>query len=326
MKGDGIKLQMQVSSDCSEDYLRFLKQMGVRYVLVKFADQHTNYEDAARFVDRLRRLGLTPKDGGNVGLHKNPAIHLGLPGRDEAIERYNEFTKILGKIGIPVGYITWEPNRVYTTKWDTGEHTNGARARIVDIAEVLGRPMTHGRVYDEEEIWANFKYFLDRALPVCREAGVRLALHPNDPPVPSVCGIHNLIHSAECYRKAFALADDSPYLGMKLCTGCWLEGGESFGNLLEDLRTFIRQGKVLIVHFRNVSSTLPYFEETLPEDGYMDMTRVMQVLVEEDYQGTVFPDHVPLFEEAYGGRHAAGAYTVGYLKGMLHAIQRAAQQ
>lgn len=322
MKGSQIKIQQQVTSDCPDTYLSFLQQMGIRYVLVKFTDTHTNYDDAARFVERLHRFELIPTDGGNVSMHKNPSIHLGLPDRDEAIQRYNNFTRVLGRVGIPVGYITWEPNRVYTTKWELGEHTHGSVSRIVDIDEVMDRPLSHGRQYGKDEIWNNFGYFLERALPVCEEAGVQLTLHPNDPPVPSVCGIHNLIHSAQDFRSAFALAGDSPYLGMKFCCGCWLEGGETFGNLLADLREFIAKDKVSIVHFRNVSAPLPYFEETLLEDGYMDMYQVMRTLVECDYKGTVFVDHVPRFEKDFGGSHAATAYNVAYTKALLHAAQQ----
>ena len=65
---------------------------------------------------------------------------------------------------------------------------------------------------------------------------------------------------------------------MKMCIGCWLES-EGFGDLMEDIKTFCEQDKISVVHFRNVSSTMPYFEETLLEDGYADMYAIMKQLV-----------------------------------------------
>ncbi|MFR5732021.1 MAG: mannonate dehydratase [Clostridium sp.] len=79
-------------------------------------------------------------------------------------------------------------------------------------------------------MWDNFKYFLDRTLPVCEKAGVKMALHPNDPPAACVMGVPSLIYNSDGFKRAFELAGNSPYLGMKLCVGCWLEAGEQFGN------------------------------------------------------------------------------------------------
>lgn len=312
-----MKVQHHVTSGCSEEELLFLKQMGIQYVNVLFQDGQTDYDSVMTCVERIRKQGLIITDAGSRSIYKNPAIHLGLPGRDEAIERYNQFNRILAKAGIPVTYMTWEPNGVLSTAYAVGDHSRGAVCRLVDLKELEQRPYTHGRVFSKEEIWENFQYFLDRALPVCQEVGIKIALHPNDPPVPQLCGISNLITSAEDYKKAFALAKDSPYLGMKMCIGCWLEGGESFGKLLEDIRYFVEHDKVFIVHFRNVSGPVPCFEETLIEDGYMDMYQVMQTLVSCGYDGAIQVDHVPQFVEKFGGTNSSTAYCLGYMKGLL---------
>ncbi len=102
------------------------------------------------------------------------------------------------------------------------------------------------------------------------EAGVRMALHPNDPPATGkLGGIPCLIHSFETYKRAFAVAN-SPALGMEFCTGCWLEGGPASGDLLEGIRTFHADNRILLVHFRNVTSPLPHFLETFLDNGYME--------------------------------------------------------
>ncbi|MCL2060097.1 MAG: mannonate dehydratase [Oscillospiraceae bacterium] len=311
-----IKVQQGVSSNYTDDQLLFIKQMGVQYVFVMLKDEDSNYEGIMRFRERLDKFGLIPSDAGNHDMYKSASIHLGLPDRDACIDRYNALTRAIGKAGIRTTYMTWEPNFTLSTKSVVGEHSRGAVTRVVDIAQLKTLPYSHGRLYSEDEIWGNFKYFLDRALPVCEEADVRIALHPCDPPVPELCGIHNLIHCSDDYRRAFELAGDSRYLGVKLCVGCWLEGGQEFGDLFADIEEFVRRDKVIMVHFRNVSSAIPYLEETLLEDGYMDMYKVMKHFVACGFDGYINVDHVPPFA-AGGGRAAGFAYSIGYMKALL---------
>ncbi|MGI5990168.1 MAG: mannonate dehydratase [Lachnospiraceae bacterium] len=333
MLGDNIKVQSRSSSSYTDEQLMLIRQMGIKYVYTIFEDEDIGYDRESgkldsgkaydgvmRFTERLKKFGLTCTDAGNTHIYKNDKMHLGLEGRDQAIENYNEFNRILSKADIHVGYMTWEPNQVYTSKWAEGKAMHGAVGRIVDADELAHRSYTHGRFYSKEEIWANFEYWLKQVLPVCEEYDFKISLHPNDPPVSDVCGISNLITSAESYKHAFKLADDSPYLGMKMCIGCWLEGGDAFGKVLDDIKYFVENGKVLNVHFRNVSSTLPRFEETLLEDGYQDMYLLMKQFVRSDYKGTIHADHVPLWGKGVGtgGSTTAWAYSMGYLKGLLN--------
>ncbi len=319
MKESKMKVQIPVRSSDSDEKLIFLKQMGIENAFVMFEDQHSNYDDVMFFKERCSKYGITINDAGNVNLYKKPSIHLGLPDRDYWIEKYNNFNKVLAKAEIKVGYITWDTGRVSTTKFSEGKYNRSSISRIVDMNELKSRPLAFDRVYDENEIWSNFKYFLDNVLPVCEDIKFRLALHPNDPPVPALEGVYNLIHSADDYKRAFALSKNSPYLGMKLCVGCWLEGGTNFGDLLNDIEYFVKQNKVFIVHFRNVSHCLPAFEETLIEDGYMNMYQVIKTLVANNYTGTIHCDHVPKFVKEFGGTDTSFSYATGYLKGLIHA-------
>jgi mannonate dehydratase len=232
------------------------------------------------------------------------------------IAEFQGFVRALGRAGIHVTTFTWEPTQVWSSA--PGE-TRGAKTRRVDLAEMLQRPPTHGRAYSADEIWDNFAYFMKRILPVAEEAGVRLALHPNDPPAPQLGGIPCLIHSFADYRRAFEIAD-SPALGMEFCTGCWLEGGPDFGNMLEAIRYFHAQDRILLVHFRNVSAPLPEFVETFLDNGYMDMYQVMKVFYEIGYTNTVTLDHTPQFVGDCA-RAAGAAYAIAYMRALM---QRAA--
>lgn len=324
-KESRIRIQQKIVSDYTDEQLRFLTQMGIRYVYIMFRDEHTDYDSVMSFTERVRKMGLIPTDGGNRTIYKNPAIHLGLPGRDEGIEKFNDFSRILAKAGIHITYMTWEPSGVLSTKYGTGEYTRGATARLVDVEQLKTLPYSHQRFYGKEELWENFRYFLENTIPVCEEIGMKIALHPNDPPVPALRGISNLITSAEDYKKAFAMARESPCLGMKFCVGCWLEGGADFGNVLEDIRYFVENKKVLTVHFRNVSGCVPCFEETLIEDGYIDMYQVMKQFVSCGYDGLMTVDHVPEYVKSCGGTNSSAAYSLGYLKALLHCAEAEAK-
>lgn len=317
-----MKVQMPVTSDYTDDHLKFIKQMGVDNCFVMFRDEDSNYDGVNKFLDRCNKMGLTVNDAGNANYYKHPSIPLGLPERDKWIEKYIDLNRIIANAGVKVGYVTWDAGRVSTTEFAVGKETRGSVGRIVDMQELYRHDLAFDRVYEEDEIWANFKYFMDMVLPVCEETGMKLALHPCDPPVPTLEGFHNLIHSAADYKRAFELVDNSPYLGMKMCFGCWLEGGPAFGNLLEDIKYFVENKKVLIVHFRNVSSCGVHFEETLLEDGYMDMYKAMKQLVACGYDGAIHCDHVPTFVKEFGGQNAAWAYSTGYMKALMHCAEK----
>ena len=126
-------------------------------------------------------------------------------------------------------------------------------------------------------------------------------------------GIPCLIHRYEDYQRAFELAN-SPNLGMEFCVGCWLEGGQAFGDMFQAIRHFVREGRVFIAHFRNVSAPLPVFTETYLDNGYMDMYRVMRTFCESGYSGTMILDHSPHMAAGYQG--AETAYAIGYMRAL----------
>ena len=232
--------------------------------------------------------------------------------------------------------------------------TRAADARL--LAEQSAEPK-HGRIYDLEELWENFEYFMRAVVPVAEEVGVKLSLHPNDPPVNIIAGVPCLITSKAAYDRAYAIAASiSPThtLGMEFCCGCWLEGGQiddasayhpGFGNIYEALPAFIEDRRVNIVHFRNISSPLPAFDETFIDDGCTavlcrplccaaratadqpslradgDMYLLIRNMVRAGYDGSIILDHTPSFEEFAGGHDGATSYAVGWIKGAIRAAQ-----
>ena len=305
------------------DILRFANELGITHVYTWVPDELSSAAELSALRRRVESAGLTLFNVGHSSLAKCDRIHLPLSGRDEAIDRFAAYLRNLSAAGIHTTTFTFEPDGVWSSKPAVAR--GGAPARAVDGAALAAQPLSHGRAYDEETIWDNFAYFMERIIPVAEEAGVRLALHPNDPPLPAIAGIPCIIRSRNSYERAFAIAD-SDHLGMEFCTGCWLEGGAAFGDIEAAIRDFIARDKIFIVHFRNVSAPLPQFHETFVDEGYQDMNALMRLFHDGGYRGTMILDHTPPMATDSAGTTAlpadkpvATAYALGYMKALLAA-------
>ena len=269
-----------------------------------------------------------------------PEIVLNLPGRDEKIEEYLNYLRYLGKAGIPYMTYGFEGNG----NWRSGTATShrGYVASDCDLTSpnfhggwngtTYKEPLSHGRVFSKEEIWDNFTYFIKKVVPVAEEAGVRIGIHPDDPPQPVLAGVPRIFSSFAGYKRALEIAN-SPNVGICLCVGSWLEGGSRMGaDPVEVIKYFGARKKLFKIHFRNVTSPLPHFTESLMDDGYYDMYKVMEALVEINFDGLVIPDHVPELGSPAGPTQAVTqdasghfqpspglAYSLGYLNATLKA-------
>ncbi len=307
-----IKLSAKIRPTPDDDELLFLRQLGLEYCYTWVEDAQSNYDYLSHLNERVANAGLTLYNVGNFNIGKSPKIHLGLAGRDQDIDRFAQFLRDLSRVGIRTTTFTWEPDRV----WSSPPGKNRfASARYVSLAELKAHPLTHGRRYTLDELWENFAYFMGRIIPIAEETGVRLALHPNDPPADELGGIPCLINSRARYHRAFEIAN-SPLLGMEFCTGCWLEGGDDFGDMLTGIEHFVNEGRVFIVHFRNVTAPHPQFTETFLDNGYFDMYQAMKAFVATGYDGTMILDHTPTF---VGDYHigAGTAYAIGYMRALI---------
>jgi mannonate dehydratase len=325
----GMQIGSRLPIPTSDDDLRFVGQIGVEWAVVSLGmlPEH-NAAAYAALRERFAAFGLQIYRIANHPLQNMSEVTLNLPGRDAKIEQYLQYIRNLGAAGIRYATGGHAPNGI----WTTGDEPirGGATSR----AFRLGRPamgtmpdrtyhgeLTHGRRYSEEELWDNYAYFIRKVVPVAEEAGVRIGIHPDDPPVYDVGGIPRCIFgSFDGYKRALEIAD-SPNIGMCLCVGCWLEGGERMGkSVVETIRYFGSRGKIFKVHLRNVTAPLPEgFVETYLDDGYGDMEAVMRALHEVQFDGLVISDHVP---HMVGGRYASEALAVGYMKGLLREIER----
>lgn len=318
----GIKIAAQMSPEATEDDLQFTKQMGVDYVVLWTDESKSSYDYYASRRKLFEDHGLKIYGFGNRDVHNQDAIVLNLENRDAKVAQYKQHLRDLGRAGIPYTTYAHMANGIWSTARETTRGGASARGFDLDKAETghwAGRhyplPLTHGRVYTEEEIWENFTRFIEEVAPVAEEAGVKIGIHPDDPPQPELGGIPRCIFSSyDGYTRALEIAS-SPNIGICFCVGCWLEGGPLMGKgVVDSIQDFGGQNKIFKVHFRNVDQPLPHFVETFVDDGYQDMYLVMKALREVNFDGVVIPDHIPLM----GNEPRLGtAYTIGYMKALL---------
>ena len=322
-----LKPMIGIRSATTDAELAFIRQMGIEYVEINVKEEETTPEALKAFADRLAAFGLKICNVSCMSLQKNDVIDLNLKekngapaDRDVEIAKFNQFVRNVATIGVDTVSVAWQPTGIKRSGRQEGKYTRGGVSAYADMAQIDAMPNDYDRTYSEEEVWENFEYFLKAITPTCVECGVRIALHPNDPPVPSLCGVGSLIWNMDGYRKAFAM-DPAGVVGCKLCVGCWLEGGDKFGDIISDIKEMQAQNRIVNIHFRNVSSTIPYFEETLSEDGYANMYEIMKALVESGCDAPISIDHAFQGSPETGGMMGAMAYPTGHMKGMMHAIE-----
>jgi mannonate dehydratase len=314
----GIKIALQLGPDPSDDDLRFANQLGVEFVTIWLHADLATSDNFVRLRRRVEDAGLKVWNIGNLNVHNMGEVTLNLPGREQKIEEYKAYLRNLGKAGVHYTTFAYMANGIWSSAPETTR--GGASARAFDVAKgpagywdqrVFHGPLTHGRAYSEQELWDNYTYFIKAVVPVAEETGVRIGIHPDDPPMPVLGGIPRCIFgNFDGYQRALEIAN-SPNIGMCLCCGTWLEGGKyTRRSLLETIQYFGPRGKIFKVHFRNVNAPLPHFVETFIDNGYMDMYKVMRTLREVNFNGVMIPDHVP----GMIGDRAGTAYSIAYMK------------
>jgi mannonate dehydratase len=246
-------------------------------------------------------------------------IRLGLPGRDEEIEQFCTLLRNMGRLGIPaicynfMAIMNWM--RTSTTTLSRG----GAFVTGYDHEAMRNAPLTEAGVVPEERLWENMEYFLQRVVPVAEEARVKLALHPDDPPLSPIRGIGRIMRSLDAFQRVIDLVP-SEYNGITMCQG-------NFALMTDDLpaaiRHFGRQNRIHFVHFRDVRGTPERFVETFHDDGQTDMLACMRAYKDIGFEGVLRPDHVPTLEgdsNDHAGYSSIGRlFAIGYIKGLREA-------
>jgi mannonate dehydratase len=318
-----MKLTLQLPQTFTDEDLAYASQIGVQHVTVGSTGGGREFFRAVK--GRVDSAGLKLTNIGNTDVHNMPSVTLGLADRDQKIDAYIEHLRAMADIGMTYTTYAHMANGIWGQ--DRKPTRGGALARAYDQGSATGlwagtsysaAGFTHGREYTEDEIWDNFAHFVRRVVPVAEELGIRIGLHPDDPPGVALGGIPRCVASSwDGYQRAFEIAD-SPNFGACLCLGSWLEGGDTMGRTpAEAIRGFAAQDKLWKIHFRNVSSPMPNFVETFIDSGYGDMKGYLQTLAEVGFDGILIVDHVP---QMVGDAHNPWSWSIGYVKGMMDAL------
>jgi len=335
----GMRVAIGQFNELTEEKLRFARQLGVGGVQLNTprlpGEQHWEYEDLLGLRRTSEAYGLRLEAIENVPIHFYDRAMLGLPGRDEQIAHYQTTIRNLGRAGIPILGYHFMPNSVWRTA-RTAPGRGGSQVTAFDLARVgadAGAQRSHvvkrderldrlpvagalDREFGEAEMWENYAYFMRAVLPVAEEAGVKLALHPDDPPVRTLGGVARLFRNVEGLKRAMAIAG-SPAWGLDLCLGCCSEMEGGAANVFATIEHFGPLGRILYVHFRDVQGTVPRFQECFLGEGNYEPAQVVRALARAGFTGFLLDDHVPHMDDDTPWGHRARAHAIGYMQGLL---------
>jgi mannonate dehydratase len=302
-----------------------IKQLNVDYVLSGGGRIPWTEAGLRARIEQLKAAGLTLY---NLMIGGFPNTIYGRPGRDEEIEKVIQSIRAAGKAGLPVIEYNFYAHRAMEGYYEQpGRAGAGYTAFDYDRMKDLP-PLPQEGAQDIEKMWANITYFLKAIVPVAQEAGVRLALHPNDPPAPLSRGSGQIMGSLAGWKRLIEIVP-SPANGITFDCGVTKEMGE---DPVEVCRYFASRQRINHAHFRNVQVQKPYekYAEVFPDNGEVDMFGVMKELVRNKYTGTIYPEHPraldydrqqPGFRGGYpgGGGYAGIVFNVAYARAMLQA-------
>jgi mannonate dehydratase len=310
--------QFQVAS---EEYLLFAQQFGATDILfntplIPGDGGKWQLHDLVKLRLRVEQFGMKLSALENVPTNFYDHIMLNGPRRDEQIENMIFTVRNMARAGIPIFGYNWMPSHVWRTP--PAQIRGGALATAYDHALGSKYPLTHGREYSEEEMWENLEYWIKIITPVAEEEGIRLGIHPCDPPVDKLGGIPQLLRSFESYKRLIEIYP-SDSNGIEFCQGTFSEMKD---DIYEMIDYFVSRKKILYVHFRNVSSKVPNFYEEFVNTGYVDMYKAMKIYHKHNFDGFFIDDHVPHTHGDTPWGHRGRAFANGYIQAMIEAVQK----
>ena len=342
MAEQGLRIAIGQFNELTDEKLRFAEQIGVKGVQMNTpklpGETHWEEKDLRALVLKTQEYGLTLEAIENVPIHFYQEAMLARPRRDEQIEQYQTTIRNVGRAGIPTLGFHWMPNSVWRTE-RMAPGRGGAGCTKFDMAEVSRAAGADGIrgfvaktderveaiatleeevIATEEQMWENYVYFINAVLPVAEEAGVKLALHPDDPPVPMLGGVGRIFREPAGFKRAYELNPDSPSWGLDLCLGCCSEMPGGQANVKEMIEFFGPKGKIHYIHFRDVQGTVPNFQECFIGEGNYDPAEIMLLLKKNGFTGFLLDDHVPHMDGDTDWNHRGRAHAIGYMQGLIN--------
>ena len=299
-------------------------QLGIKEAVASLpyddpAFDYSDYMQMLKIYNRFKDFGF------NVtvleGAPRNEKIKLGLPGRDEEIEKFIKLLDIMSRLGIEIICYNFMPIIGWFRSSTSIVSRGGALVTGYDNEQMKKAPLTEAGEVSAEKMWENYEYFIKAVAPEAERLKVKLALHPDDPPVPLLRGLARIFIDADSFKRALAICPGE-YHGMTYCQGC-------FSTMCEDIpatvKYFGEAGKIFFVHFRDVIGSAEKFQEVFQDAGKTDMKKALKAYIDAGVEAPIRVDHVPTMvgedNSAPGYEMLGRIYAVGYLRGLLQDMQ-----
>lgn len=323
-----MKLAMAYFYPGHEQKIQLAQQMGVDRAVVNVCIQKTPMPEEGRwnftpFRDKVKAFleaGIKPEVvEGPTPLERTK---LGLPGRDTEISAFCELLEVMDALDIRTVCYNWMPVIGWFRSRTDIPIRGGATVTGYCHRDMEDAPLTaYGRV-SADRLWENLKYFLKAVVPHAERHGIRLAVHPDDPPVKMIRGIDRILISPDSLQKVVEMVP-SDYSGITLCQGSVSASGVS---VTETIERFARQNKIFFAHFRDIRGTAENFQETFHDNGQSDMYRCMKLYYKYGLDCCIRPDHVPTMPDEIcsqpGYSVLGNLFAVGYMKGLMEAAKK----
>jgi mannonate dehydratase len=329
------KLGMQ--DYATDDFLQMYSAFGVNHICSalpsKKLDEKWSVEGLTKERERVESFGLhldmlpLPLSSVEIDKAEYPAIMLGkVPDRDRAIDDICQMIRNAGQVGIPALKYNMSIFGIVRTDPVKGRGTSMAESFVYDRAKEEP-PLTDAGRVTEEMSWERIAYFVKRVIPVAEEYKVRMLVHPHDPGMPKgkgFRGVERVLGSVDGLKRFIEIVQ-SPYHGLNFCIGTVAEMLENpAAEIFDVVRYFGSRGKIFNVHFRNIKGGFLDFREAYPDEGDMDMLRLVRVLKEVGYDRMIMPDHVPSIPGDpgnYMGGKVAFAFALGYVRALMQTVE-----
>jgi mannonate dehydratase len=320
----GFQLSELFSSPTSQD-VKIAKQLGITHVIagvqLSSVRREQYGEQARKIKEDWKAAGMTIAgvEGHPVAFEK---LKLGVEGADEEIENTKWAIEALSKAGINMICYNFMAGLGWTRTNTKLEERGGAMTSEFELKAAQAMGLTRSGEVGEEKMWQNITHFIKEVMPVADKFGVRMALHPDDPPVSPLRGIARIITSAKSYRRIMEIVP-SPMNGITYCQANFKLMGEDVYALAKE---WTSKNKIFFVHFRDVEGTIERFHETFHDNGPTDMIRMLEIYSKAGFNGPIRPDHAPTIEidrnDTRSGYTMGGkVFAFGYMKGIMKALK-----
>jgi mannonate dehydratase len=312
-------------ADVNPATLRWLGQLGCKHVIFQGTDgvdaERKGYWSPGdvRAANKSCEQAALELESMMIPIDFYTKARLGQKGRDREIDNVCKTIRAAGQEGVPMLEWRFWPDFFWDERvgYYTVEGRGGARLKAFDYARVKdARPFPEIGEVDEKGMWERFLYFARPIIAAAEKAGVRLTMHPNDPPVPVMRGVARIFHHPDGLRR-FLKEVPSKHSGITFCMGTIAEMGV---DVLKEIRHFGKHGKIFLVHCRAVRGKVPKYTEVFIDDGDLDLLEAFQTYQEVGYQGPIVSDHTPRVEGDTSWGHRGRTFSHGYMRALVRAV------